>query len=150
MKISYGIDIENTPEKVFYWLGDPERAKIWMTSVAKTELLHQTPNMIGTTFREVVAKDGQGVELEGVVTDYRPNELITFHLEGKYNVVDVEYRLEGRESYTRLTQNATVRFKSFARILSLVMGRVFKREVMEQSKREFTRLKELCENGATG
>ena len=43
MEISYTIDINATPEKVFYWLGNPERAMVWMTSVTKTELLHETP-----------------------------------------------------------------------------------------------------------
>ena len=67
---------------------------VWMTSVSKTEFLHRTPHMIGTTFREVVADENGSTELQGVVRDYRPNQRIAFHLYGPYNVVDVEYRLE--------------------------------------------------------
>ena len=94
MKISHAIDILSPPEDVFLWIGSPERAMGWMTSVSRTEFLHRTPDMVGATFREVVADEKGSTELQGVVTDYRPNQRIAFHLYGPYNVVDVEYRLE--------------------------------------------------------
>ena len=106
MKISYTIDINNTPEKVFNWLNNPKRALEWMSSVSKAELLHETSDMVGTAFRETVEEDGRGTEMHGVVTDYKPNQLIAFHLSGKFNVVDVEYRLEEIDNRTRLTQNS--------------------------------------------
>jgi uncharacterized protein YndB with AHSA1/START domain len=149
MKISYTIDINNTPEKVFHWLNNPERAMAWMSSVSKTELLHETTDMVGTTFREIVEENGQWTELHGVVTDYRPNQLIAFHLSGKFNVVDVEYRLEEIENRTRLTQNANIRFKSFMRVLSILIGPMFKKKIMDQLQKEFAELKELCECGAS-
>ncbi len=120
-----------------------------MTSVSKTEFLHRTPDMIGTTFREVVADDEGSTELQGVVKDYRPNQQIAFHLSGPYNVVDVEYRLETIEGGTRLTQTADVRFRSFLWLMSIVMGPMFKKKLVEQVRREFANLKELCERGTT-
>lgn len=77
--------------------------------------------------------------------DYRPNQRIAFHLNGLYNVVDVEYRLETIEGGTRLTQTADVRFKSFLWLMSIVMGPIFKKKLLEQVRREFANLKELCE-----
>jgi uncharacterized protein YndB with AHSA1/START domain len=149
MKISYTIDINNKPEEVFHWLNNPERAMVWMSSVSKTELLHETTDMVGTTFREIVEENGRWTELHGVVTDYRPNQLIAFHLSGKFNVVDVEYRLEEIENRTRLTQNANIRFKSFIKVLSLLIGPMFKKKIMDQLQKEFATLKELCEGGAS-
>jgi hypothetical protein len=105
--------------------------------------------MIGTTFREVVADEKGSTELQGVVRDYRPNQRIAFHLSGAYNVVDVEYRLEAIEGGTRLTQTADVRFKSFLWLVSIVMGPVFKKKLVEQVSQEFANLKALCERGAT-
>ncbi len=149
MKISHTIDILRPPEDVFLWIGSPERAMVWMTSVSKTEFLHRTPEVIGTTFREVVADENGSTELQGVVTDYRPDQRIAFHLSGTYNIVDVEYRLEAIEGRTRLTQTADVRFKSFLWLLSIVMAPIFKRKLLEQVRREFADLKELCERGTT-
>ncbi|MBP8000246.1 MAG: SRPBCC family protein [Chloroflexi bacterium] len=145
MKISHAIEIHNTPEKVFHWLNNPKRAMSWMASVAKTEILHETPDMVGTTFREIVAENGQETELYGVVTDYRPNQLIAFHLSGKFNVVDVAYYLEGIANGTRLTQRADIRFKAFLKLLSILIGPILKKNLMAQSQKEFARLKELCE-----
>lgn len=149
MKISEVVDIKRTREEVFYWLGDPQRAMMWMTSVSKGEILHQTPEMVGTTFRETVEEDGRGTELQGIITGWTPNERIAFHLSGQYNVVDVEFRLEEIEDGTRLTQNAEVRFKSFTKVLMILMGPKFKRQVTEQSQQELVRLKELCEKDAS-
>jgi uncharacterized protein YndB with AHSA1/START domain len=149
MEISYTIAINNTPEKVFHWLNNPERAMVWMSSVSQTELLHETSNMVGTTFREIVEEDGHGTELHGVVTDYKPNQRIAFHLSGKFHVVDVEYRLEKTGDGTRLTQNAHIRFRSFMNVLSILIRPIFKKKILGQLHKEFARLKELCERDAS-
>ena len=145
MKLTYTIDINSTPEIVFSWLGTPERAMVWQTSVSKTEILHETPNMIGTTFREIVEENGRGVEMRGVVTDYRENQVLAMHLDSKYNNVDVEYRLEEIEGRTRLTMISNIWFRSFLRILSIILWPAFKKKLLGQLNREYASLKELCE-----
>lgn len=106
--------------------------------------------MVGTTFREVVSDESGATELHGVVTEYRPNQLIAFHLSGRYNVVDVAYRLGATGGGTRLTQTADVRFKSFLWLLSILMRPIFKKKLAQQVNREFAKLKELCESGTKG
>jgi uncharacterized protein YndB with AHSA1/START domain len=149
MKIICTIEIHNSPEKVFYWLNNPQRAMAWMSSVSKTELLQETPDLVGTTFREIVEEDGRSTELQGVVTRYQPNQLIAFHLSGDFNVVDVEYQLEEIDDYTRLTQSAIIRFKGFTKVLSILFASTFKKNILAQSQKEFARLKELCECGGS-
>jgi len=146
MKYQYAAEIKATPEKVWYWLGTPERAVMWQTNVSKTEILKETPNMIGTTFRERIEENGNGTEMEGVVTDYRENQALAMHLSGKYNVVDVEWRIEERGEHTRLTVYSNIRFKSFLKILSIIIRPVFKKKITEQLQLEFAKLKELCES----
>ena len=63
MKLNYTMEINSTPGKVWYWLGDPERAMTWQTNVSKTEIINKTPNWIGTTFRETIEENGNGVEM---------------------------------------------------------------------------------------
>lgn len=145
MKLSFEIEIDCSPEEVFYWLKDPERAKEWMTSVSETEMLSGTPNTVGSTFREIIKDQNGQTEMRGVVTGYRENELISFHLSGQYNTVDVEFRLEKRGQQTRVSQIAEVRFRSFMRILSIFLGPAFKKQITAQSQTEFARLKALCE-----
>lgn len=145
MKLAYTIDINSTPEIVFSWLSTPERAMMWQTSVSKTEILHETPNMIGTTFREIVEENGRRVEMNGVVTDYRKDQVLAMHLDSKYNNVDVEYRLEEIGGRTRLTMISNIRLRSFLRVFSIILWPAFKKKLLRQLNREYARLKELCE-----
>jgi uncharacterized protein YndB with AHSA1/START domain len=145
MKISCQIEIEAPQETVFYWIEDPSRAMKWMTSVTHTEIIDQKPDLIGTTFREYVEENGSGTEMEGVITDFVPNQRIAFHLEGGYNAVDVDFTLQSREGITQLTQRADVRFKGKLRVLSLFFGPTFKRKITSQMEQEFSTLKALCE-----
>ena len=145
MRFTYKMDINCTPEKVWYWLGTPERAMVWQTNVLKTEILEKTPNWIGTTFRETIEESGSGVEMQGVVTDYRENQLLAMHMSGKYNVVDVEWNIKDMGEFTRLTMNSNIQFKSFMRIFSVILWPAFKRNILRQLDREYTKLRELCE-----
>ena len=67
---------------------------VWQTNVSKTEILEKTPNWIGTTFRETIEEGGGSTEMQGVVTDYKENQSLAMHMSGKYNVVDVEWRIK--------------------------------------------------------
>jgi len=145
MKISHSILIGKPPDKVFYWLEDGDRAMEWMTSVTKGEIIEKTPDMVGTRFRETVEENGAGTELIGVITEFETNRRLAFHLEGKYNTVDVAYSLQEREGNTELTQNAEIRFKGFLRVLSVLFGPAFKKKTLAQARNEFARLKEICE-----
>ena len=147
MKISFSIDVNSPPVTVFGWVEKPEKAMKWMTSVTRGEILHETPERIGTTFREVVEEDGSGVELQGMITDYVPDRSISFHLESRVNMVDVEYCVEAIQSGTRLTQNANVRWKFPVNVISLFMGAKIKQNISIQAQKEFKKLKELCEGG---
>ena len=150
MRISNIIEINATPAEVFYWLGDPTRAREWMTSVSHTEIIEKTPDWIGTTFRETVEEGGRGTELTGVVTDFVANERMSFHLEGEFNTVDVVWTLKDRGQTTEVSQVAEVKFRGLMRVLSIALAPAFKRKVMAQGQREFAGLKALCERGGSG
>lgn len=146
MKVSVDLDIERAPAEVFPWISDPERAQRWMTSVGDSVITHETPERVGTTFRERVEdEEGRGTELTGVITAFEENRLMGFHLEGQYNDVDVEYVLTPRAGGTRLAMTADVRFKSITRLVMLVAGRLFKRKIVGQIESELAALKRLCE-----
>jgi hypothetical protein len=145
MKISCSIDINSPVEKVWEWLGTPEKAMVWQTGVAGGEILNETPDMVGTTFRETVEEDGRSTEMRGEITAYTVNRELAMHLEGDYNVVDVEWRLEEFEERTHLDFKADVRFKAIVGVMSFLLRPVFRKKVTEQLRRELDALKKLCE-----
>ena len=148
MKLSFSIDVNSPPATVFSWIENPENAMKWMTSVARGEILHETPERVGTTFREVVEEDGNGVELQGMITGYEPGRSISFHLDSRVNVVDVAYCVEATQNGTCLTQTANIRWKFPVNVISLFMGTKMKQGISAQSQKEFEKLKELCESGS--
>ena len=145
MKLTHSINISVPPAEVFPWIADPQLALQWQTSVAGGEIIKQTPDMVGTTFRERVEENGQGTELIGEITEYIVDELIAFHLDGQFNSVDVSFRVEATEHGSRVTQDAEVRFKGLVKWLSLIFGRGFKKKMLRQLQQEFDKLKTLCE-----
>jgi uncharacterized membrane protein len=147
MKVNYSVELNCTPEKVWYWLGTPERAMKWQKSVSKTEYLEKTPDWVGTTFREKIGENGQSVEMRGVVTDYRENELLGMHLSGKYNMIDTRWRIERSGDNARLTVDSDVSFKGYLWILSVIVRPMFKKTLLRQMEDDVERLKELCEGG---
>jgi uncharacterized protein YndB with AHSA1/START domain len=145
MRLSCSLDIRSDPATVFSWLADPEKARVWMTSVASTEILERKAGMVGTTFRERVEGDGDGVDMQGSVTAFEPDRCISFHLESRVNALDVVYRLERSGDATRLTMASDIRWLFPVNLVSLFAGRAMKRKIAAQSSEELARLKELCE-----
>ena len=145
MKIINSVEIKAPVEVVFGWLEDPEKAMVWQTSVTSGEIIEETPDLIGTTFREYIEEDGRGTEMRGVVTACEKNSSLGFHLEGDYNIVDVTFSLEEDGGITRLTQTANMRFKGALRVMSLFFGPAIRKKIETQAGTEFATLKELCE-----
>jgi hypothetical protein len=145
MRIINTIEIKATVSAVFGWLEDPNRAMEWMTSVTKGEIIEETPEIVGTTFREYIEENGRGTEMRGVITACDKNSRLAFHLEGDFNIVDVVFTLKEETGVTRLTQTADVHFKGVFRIVSMIMAPVFRKKTIGQAQEEFVKLKELCE-----
>jgi carbon monoxide dehydrogenase subunit G len=145
MKIANSIDIDATPEKVFYWLEHPDRAMEWMMSVTRYEIIKETPNRVGTTFREYIEEDGRGTEMLGLVTEFVSNERFTVRLEGDFTSAEVSFTLIEKGSVTQLTQSVELRFKGMLKVLSIVLRNSIKKKIRGQAHNEFSRLRALCE-----
>lgn len=145
MNISYSINIKSTPERVFHWLSDPDRAKMWMTGVVEYEILNKTSDMVGTTFREIIEENGKRVEMQGKVTGFKINQELAFFLHSDFHEVDVNFYLEKAAGSTRLTQVSDIRFHGLMKILVIFTGPFLKKKIYGQLKHDFATLKKLCE-----
>jgi len=145
MLIKNSIDIRCNTRQVFYWLKDPAKAKQWMTSVKQIEILHKTPNLLGTIFREVLADGNRETEILGTITEYKENKKISFYLESEFHTVNVCFTLVDLQGISRLEQRADVRFKGVFKIFAFMFGSFLKRTIITQTQSEFSCLKELCE-----
>jgi uncharacterized protein YndB with AHSA1/START domain len=146
MRIVNTIEIKATAERVFYWLEDPERAMKWMSSVSRSEIVEETPEKVGTRFREYVEENGRGLEMHGMITSWEENSRLGFHLESDVTVTDVEFTLDEERGVTRLTQSADMQFKGPLKIMSVLFGAAIVKRIKRQAHEEFLGLKRLCEN----
>jgi hypothetical protein len=117
----------------------------WMTSVTRSEFIQETPDRIGTTFREYVEEKGRGIEMRGIVTAFAVNEQFAVHLESDRHTADVSFTLEESGGVTRLTQTVDLQLKGMLKLLSPFLRPSIQRKIRGQVRSEFARLKQLCE-----
>ena len=117
----------------------------WQTDVSETEIIQEVPGMVGTRFREAVGQKGRTVEMYGVITEYRTNQLLSMHLQSKYHSVDVEWQLHQMEAAARLTVTSNIRFKSFMRVIVVFIRPLIAGRILAELQEELRRLQRLCE-----
>ncbi len=142
MKVVNKVEIKAAPERVFYWLERPERAKQWVKNVARSEYIVETPERIGTTFREYVEEGGQGIEMMGRITGFQPDRLFAVHLESESHTADVSFVLTAEGGVTLLTQHVELQFKNE---LNEAVYNGIRKGIEDQARSEFAELKRLCE-----
>jgi uncharacterized protein YndB with AHSA1/START domain len=148
MDITYTMDINATPSAVFKRLETPEMAKEWMKGIGDSEILHETPERIGTTFRERMESENGGLDMLGTITEFIPERVIAFRLESKIHTVAVRYSVEPQLSGSRLNIYSIIRFKFPMSIPSWFFGNKFMEETLSELTGECATLKRLCETGS--
>lgn len=146
MNIKYSKEILRPPEIVFPWIVEPEKAMKWQRNVKGGEIIIKTPEMIGTTFTEVIEEDGKVLEMQGTITKYKEDQIIGFHIQSKIHEFDVSYAVEEVNEATRLTIEAIIKWKFPMNIISLFIGRKIEKGLLKQIESEVLELKRLCES----
>jgi uncharacterized protein YndB with AHSA1/START domain len=147
MKIAYSLDIHATPKTVFHYLEVPENAKEWMKGITETEILHETPERTGTTFRERMESDEGGLDMQGSITEFVPERVIAFRLESKIHTVNVRYSVEPQISGARLKIDSSIQFRFPMSIMAWFLGKKMRAEFLAELQGECAELKRLCETG---
>ena len=145
MRISYENMIAEPPEVVFPWIAEPEKAMTWQKDVKGGEILVNKPEVVGTTFKEIIEEDGNTLEMYGTITKHVVNEIIGFHLESKVHEFDITYSLEELGGKTKFRIDADIRWKFPMNVISLIIGRRIKANLVEKLKSETLALKKVCE-----
>ena len=145
MKITTSIEISCIPEKAFSWIDDPDKAMRWQKGVKAGKIINETPEKIGTTFKEEIQENGKSLKMYGEIIDYIPNKLISFYLESKIHRVHVTYSVVGDAIKSTVTVESTINWKFPMNIICLIVGHKIKINILRQIKSELVELKTLCE-----
>lgn len=141
------ITLINAPNSnVFLWLEDHDRLLKWVPNLVEDEALVETPERVGSRFRQVFLENGRKMEMVGEITDYIENERMRVDITGDMFDLDVDYLLKGlSDNQTELTQNTEIRFKGFMKILALVMILTSKFSSKDPQAEAHAKLKAMAE-----
>lgn len=145
MKITFSTSISCPPEKVFPWIAEPEKALLWQKGVKKNEIIVDTPERVGTTFWEEMEEDGKTLEMNGIITEYVPNQSISFHLESRIHRLDVSYSVTGDKNKSTIAVDTNIHWKFPMNVMSLFLGSKIREGILRQTESELGELKRLCE-----
>lgn len=145
MEIALAVDIFRKPEEVFPWVAEPEKAMRWQKGVKGGEILKETPEKVGTTFREEIEENGNSLVMYGEITNYIQDQLISFHLESKIHKVDVSYSIVWNNDRSTFAMKTATHWKFPMNVVSLIIGRKIREGIVQQTESELAELKRLCE-----
>ena len=145
MNIEHGIEISRPPEQVFPWIADPDKAMQWQKNVKGGEILIETPEKIGTTFKETIEEDGSELEMHGRITEYVEGDRIGFHIESRIHEFDVIYVVKKTAKGSKVSTKIDIRWKFPMNVMSLFIGKKMEATLLEGIETEFRALKQICE-----
>jgi carbon monoxide dehydrogenase subunit G len=143
--ITFSIDIDAPPARVFKWIFDPELNKLWLPNLVEAEVLKSVPGEVGNTFRQLYVENGRRLEMFGTVTGYEQDRYLACEITGPF-LLHVDYRLEDLGGRTRVTQNSEVTMKGFLKIIGFLLGPMMKKMAAKNSGSSFSKLKQLVES----
>lgn len=131
---------------VFLWLEDNERLMKWVPNLIEDEPLIETPEKIGSRFRQVFLEKERRMEMTGEITGYVENERMRVMMSGGMFNLDVDYILkELSDTQTEVTQSSEIKFKGFFKIMAPIMVLASKISSKDPQAEAHAKLKAMAE-----
>lgn len=146
MHTEASIDIDRPIEQVFELTNN--HVAEWSDVVVENEMLDETPNGVGSTFRSLT-KDpgGREMEFQGIVTKYDPPHANAIYMAGGSFDLEVDYTFKTiPHDRTRVTQHSSVTGKGFFKVVFFLFGWMMKKSSCNAIEKELRRLKGFCES----
>ncbi len=145
MIIKCKTEILKPPEAIFPWIAEPEMAMKWQKNVKEGEIIVSNPEVVGTTFKELIEEDGKSLEMHGIITRFVENKNIGFHIKSKIHEFDVNYSLVETNKSTQVLIEAIIQWKFPMNVVCIFFGKMIKLKITKQLEAELVELKRLCE-----
>jgi len=146
MKTSMTTIIDTPAHIVFPWLEDKERLMQWIPNLTEDEPIIDTPEKVGSTFRQVFLERGKEMEMTGEITAYKENERMRVYMIGEMFNLDVDYILKPLSPIqTEVTQDTEIKMKGAAKLFTPLMWLMSKLSKSDPQAEAHARLKELSE-----
>jgi uncharacterized protein YndB with AHSA1/START domain len=146
MKTSKTTIIDAPAKVVFLWLEDDERLKKWIPNLVEDESIIETPEKVGSTFRQAFLERGKRMEMTGEITAYKDNERLRVYMTGDMFNLDVDYILKALSpTQTEVTQDTEIKMKGAVKLFGPLMWLMSKLSKSDPQAEAHAKLKEMAE-----
>lgn len=144
MRTELSVEIERPIEEVFAKALDDVAA--WSIIVVEDELIEETPEIVGSTFRTITEENGRRMEFIGMVMEHEPPHRSRVELTNKAFNLDVTYLFEPTSSGTRVTQYSEAKPNGLVmKLMFGVMAPFMRKSSCDAQSKELNSLKAFCE-----
>ena len=92
-----------------------------MPNLVEDEALLETPEKVGSKFRQVFLEKGKRMEMTGEITAYVENKRMRVTMIGDMFELDVDYILNSlTDNQTEVTQESQINFKGLIKLFALL------------------------------
>lgn len=131
---------------VFLWLEDKSRLMQWVPNLTEDEPITETPDKIGSRFRQVFVENGREMVMIGEITAYAENKHMCVDIEGNMFTLDLEYIFKAlSDTKTELTQHTKIKFKGAAKLMTPLMFLMSKFSKKDPQAEAHSALKAMAE-----
>ena len=143
-RTDYTTEIVAPIGRVFAYLEDPEKGKLWRTGLLASERTKDVPGGVGSTFVERIREGRRVVEYAGEVIAWAPPRELGVRVGNRHFSADAVYRLAPLgDSRTRLDYTCDTTIHS--RVIGLLLGWYIKAFSRRMLGRMMAKLKEHAE-----
>ncbi|MEX0762125.1 MAG: SRPBCC family protein [Dehalococcoidia bacterium] len=129
--------VNRTPDEVFAYLANVERAPEWVPDILEVEKLTDGPVGVGTRFHQKVRQGAVTADVTVEITEFEPGRLLAQKGEGGPASFTGRFTLQPDGDRTEITHEYTMQLSGMARMLAPVISQW----VRKNTETSFTNLK---------
>lgn len=143
MDTAVSIDVDRPLQEVFEFT--IKHVAEWSIIVVKDEVIDETPEGVGSTFRVTTEEKGRRSVFEGRVTRHEPPVAHAVFMKGSQFDITAEYRFEDLGGRTRVTQWSQVQGKGVFKVIFVLLGWLMRKANRNALEQELLNLKRVAE-----
>ena len=107
------VTINKPVNEVFTDFQNVELMKQWMPELKSIDVLEETPEKVGSTYKVVVENQGKLITMTEKVLAYEPNKRLTFYFDAENMLKTDDYIFTSEGNTTKLIQTSTCTSESY-------------------------------------
>ena len=140
------VTVNKTADEAWATMSDESKMSQWISGFKRTEPVSGEPNTIGAVSRVYVVDNGEEMEMEETITNFKKNELLAMKFTMDFMDMDYEITFDKVDGGTKIkSKSTTVGNGIFAKsMIALIKGSMKKQEDINMNN-----LKRLIEENKT-